>query len=394
MAKRKKSKVKLTAKAIAIIAVILIIAIVGLWLLKTFKPDLYNKIFGIETYEIASEEVVETSLSATGNLQIHFLELGNTYPGDCVYIKAGETDILIDAGSETSSVPTIQNYLNQQMTDNVLEYVIVTHAHEDHYAGFATSEDDDSIFDLYECEIIITFSKTNQKDTSYLYKNFQRELADEIAAGATHYTAEQCMTENKSLFTLSEGVELQILDSYYYYNESDNENNYSVCCMIKQGERNFLFTGDLENTGEKDANGNTIRGEEKLVEMNDLPKVVLFKAGHHGSKTSSSDTLLSVVQPEICVVQCVAGADPHGAKAENRFPSQTFIDSIAPYTSRVYVTTISTNWSEKAFDSMNGCVIVESTQATLKLKFTKNNIRLKDSEWFKANRSCPSAWSN
>ena len=31
--------------------------------------------------------------------QIHFLELGNKYSGDSIYIKAGENDILIDAGS-------------------------------------------------------------------------------------------------------------------------------------------------------------------------------------------------------------------------------------------------------------------------------------------------------
>ena len=42
-----------------------------------------------------------------GELQIHFLELGNKYTGDCTYIKAGDTDILIDAGSRTSSIPYI-----------------------------------------------------------------------------------------------------------------------------------------------------------------------------------------------------------------------------------------------------------------------------------------------
>ena len=92
---------------------------------------------------------IATSAEISGELQIHFLELGNYYTGDCVYIKAGDTDVLIDAGSKYSSVPTISAYLNQYVTDNKLEYVIVTHAHEDHYAGFAAST---GIFDLYECE--------------------------------------------------------------------------------------------------------------------------------------------------------------------------------------------------------------------------------------------------
>ena len=97
-----------------------------------------------------------------GEMQIHFLELGNKYTGDCTYIKIGDVDILIDAGSKTSSIPAITAYIDQYVTDGKLEYVIVTHAHQDHYAGFATGVNADSIFDLYECETIIDFALTNQ----------------------------------------------------------------------------------------------------------------------------------------------------------------------------------------------------------------------------------------
>ena len=97
-----------------------------------------------------------------GALQIHFPELGSYYTGDCTYIKAGDVDILIDAGSRAESVPAIQSYIDQYVTDGKLEYVIVTHAHQDHYAGFAVT--DGSIFDLYECEVIIDFALTGQED--------------------------------------------------------------------------------------------------------------------------------------------------------------------------------------------------------------------------------------
>ena len=49
-----------------------------------------------------------------GDLLVAFPELGNQYTGDCTYIKAGENDILIDAGSKTASVPTIQKFLLQR----------------------------------------------------------------------------------------------------------------------------------------------------------------------------------------------------------------------------------------------------------------------------------------
>ena len=153
---------------------------------------------------------------AEGDLQIHFLELGNKYTGDCTYIKAGEHDILIDAGSRTSSVETINEYLSEYVTDRKLEYVIVTHAHQDHYAGFATSQNKDSLFDLYECEVIIDFAQiTSGKENGTQYKNYIRERDDEIAKGAKHYTAAEAV-EMGGEFDLGKGITLTVLDSYYY----------------------------------------------------------------------------------------------------------------------------------------------------------------------------------
>lgn len=47
----------------------------------------------------------------SGDLQIHFMELGNNYTGDSIYIKAGETDILIDAGSPRTAPMRLRNIL-------------------------------------------------------------------------------------------------------------------------------------------------------------------------------------------------------------------------------------------------------------------------------------------
>lgn len=324
------------------------------------------------------------SVISSGELSINFLELGNKFTGDCTYIKAGDVDILIDAGSKTSSIPTIDAFLKQNVTDGVLEYVIVTHAHLDHYAGFATNEKTDSIFDLYECETIIDFSQTEKgKTDTPTYKNYVRERDAEVAQGAVHYTAEECMTQNKNVFDLGDGIELQILDSYFYYNRSSSENDHSVCVMINQGDRHFLFTGDLE-----------AEGEEKLVEMNDLPEVELYKAGHHGSKTSSSEVLLEVVKPKMVAVCCCCGSPEYTKTNENQFPTQAFIDRIAPYTDKVYVTTLSVDYENAVFTSMNGNIGILSSKSGVSVNCSNNNTLLKDTEWFKNNRVCPDAWKS
>ncbi len=316
----------------------------------------------------------------SGDFQVHFMELGNKYTGDCTYIKAGDTDILIDAGSRSSSVPVIAEYINQYVTDGKLEYVIVTHAHQDHYAGFTVT--DGSIFDLYECEVIIDFALTNQEDKgTNMYSRYLAERDAEIAAGATHYTAAQCIEQDKNVFTLANGATMTILDSYYYYNEAESENDYSVCTLFTYGSYNYLFTGDLEEDG-----------EEYLVEMNTLPEVTLYKAAHHGSKTSSSDTLLSVIKPEYVCVCCCAGSAEYTDTDANQFPTQAFVDRIAPYTDKVYVTTRCVDYDAGTFASMNGSITVVADGTGVRVVCSNDDRVLKEWEWFKSHRTCPAAW--
>ena len=90
----------------------------------------------------------------SGDLKIHFLELGNEYAGDSILIQVGEVDILVDAGSKTSSMETIKTYLDTNVNDKILEYVIVTHAHEDHYVNFA-GNGETSLFTYYQINNII-----------------------------------------------------------------------------------------------------------------------------------------------------------------------------------------------------------------------------------------------
>ncbi len=130
----------------------------------------------------------------SNELSFHFLQLGNYNAGDCTFIKAGDVDILIDAGSRESSVPVIKNYIDQYCTDGILEYVIVTHADQDHIVGFTNQNSSNpGIFSSYQVETIIDFAKTNK--TTQVYKNYVAARDAEVLAGAKHYTADECIKE-------------------------------------------------------------------------------------------------------------------------------------------------------------------------------------------------------
>ena len=320
-----------------------------------------------------------------GAIEFHFMELGNYNAGDCTLVKVGNTEVLIDAGSEEDSIDDITSYVDNYCTDGKLEYVIVTHAHEDHYACFTTEE---SLFNYYEIGTIIDFAQTDQ-DTSQ-YQRYLREREEAITAGAVHYTAKECRESGNYVFTLSDKVTMTILDQKFYYETSETENNHSVCTLFTCGEENFLFTGDLEHDGEK-----------SLIELNDLPKVAMFKAGHHGSNTSNRANLMSVIQPEMVVVPCVAGSDEYTEIEANQFPTQNTINNIAPYTEKVYITGLCTDEDDDLFTSFYGDIVVSSNGKQTTVTFSNEEylrsdgsvIELKYTEWFNNFRNMPTEWA-
>ena len=159
-----------------------------------------------------------------------------------------------------------------------------------------------------------------------------------------------------------------------------------------------MFTGDLEH-----------EGEEKLAEFYDFSQVELFKAGHHGSPTSSTEVLLQEIKPKICVACCCAGSVEYTDYLPNTFPSQAFYQRVSAYTDKIYVpSTVNrvvntkdpttthqitngkeitiTNYSNGTeLKSLHGniTVISSSTQDEPIVNCTGEKVVLKDTAWFK-----------
>lgn len=395
MADKRKSAAKKAARAaeraarkspktfLAVVAVILVIAIVAglLWYFFVYRKGPSDGENGTPHAPDGGSDAPSDVVS--GELEIHFLELGNKYAGDCTLIKTGDVEVLIDAGSRQGSAAAIVPYLKTYCTDGVLEYVVATHAHQDHIAAFVGTKAAPGVFDSFDCGVIIDFDLTNT--TSNIYRSYVEKRDAEVAAGAEHYTALDCVRGRdgaQKSYSLVEGISFEILYQRFYEEHSSDENNYSVCLLLTQGSTRFLFTGDLER-----------EGEESLVASNSLPHCKLFKGGHHGSPTSSNDCLLEKITPEIVCVCCCAGAPEYTSANDNTFPSQAFVDRVARYTKEIYVTTLATDidlagksWN---YASMNGNIVVRSGE-NFSVHGSNNDVLLKDTEWFKRNRTWPS----
>jgi beta-lactamase superfamily II metal-dependent hydrolase len=224
-----------------------------------------------------------------------------------------------------------------------------------------------------------TKTRTNYEDT-------RDKLVDE---GTAHHTALECYNNENGaqrVYELGPGVTMEILYQPFYEKKAGTENNYSVCLMIKNGDDQYLFTGDLEKAG-----------EDGLVDYyqenhGGLGHCVLYKGGHHGSSTSSHPKLLEAITPEYVMICTCAGTSEYSKEASGQFPTQQFIDRIAPYTDEVYVTTLIVDYSGNKFESMNGNIVFLVKDGEITVLCSGDDKVLKDTEWFLANRDTPAAW--
>jgi hypothetical protein len=103
---------------------------------------------------------------------------------------------------------------------------------------------------------------------------------------------------------------------------------------------------------------------------------------------------MAAISPEyVCVCSC-AGSSEYRASPQNVFPSQGFIDRVAPYTDKVYITTLVMDYAGNQYTSFNGNIIFLASNGAAAVICGGSDLKLKDTEWFANNRQMPGAWAS
>lgn len=220
----------------------------------------------------------ETAPKEDGGLSILFIDVGQA---DSMLLRCGGDAMLVDGGNVGDS-DTIATVLGKQEDLDRLEYIVITHAHEDHAGGVPGA--------LHALPADHLLAPVTNKDRRY-FQNLLKAAAER--------NLEIEVPKPGDVFTLGSAT-VEVLGPLKDYSET---NNTSIILMVTYGETRFLLTGDMEADAEKD-----------LVESGCNLDADLLKVGHHGSGGSSSYVFLRAVTPEYAVIQCGEGNDyghPH-----------------------------------------------------------------------------------
>ena len=215
--------------------------------------------------------------SRPAGLSVTFLDVGQ---GDGIVLRFASRTILVDCGSsQQKSVgeKVLVPYLRSQGVTYV-DLAVMTHGDQDHINGIRY------LLEHPESGIRLGGLMMPKAGNDEIYGKMA-ELAKEQEI-PVYYAAAGDRIENIA----GKGMYMECLSPEGEEKFSDR-NEESLVFRVTYDRFSMMLMGDLE-TG----------GEENLVGSGVLSPVTVLKAGHHGSATSSGESFLEKLSPEITVL--------------------------------------------------------------------------------------------
>ena len=214
------------------------------------------------------------------NLSIRFLQ---TSHGESIFIETPNGNrMLVDGGGDTTQVADILGGM-MPIWDREIDIVLLTHPDADHVGGLP--------------EVLRRFSvgtvlHSGQDSTSDAFASWSTALENRDNAVVAWPGMQIILDHDTSIEVLSGGC----ADTNV---ECVDNNDASIIAMLRHHNISFLLTGDIERSAE-------VRLATSIPNL----RATVLKSPHHGSNTSSTETLINAVGPSAVVI---------GAGTENRY---------------------------------------------------------------------------
>lgn len=195
--------------------------------------------------------------------------------GDALFIEHEEMQVLIDGGKNSAVLAGLGKRMS--FWDRTIDVVLATHSDTDHIGGLP------DVLERYDVGTVI--ESGNVSDTA-VYEEFTRDIDTK---GVAHIIG-----RSGTIIRLGNDAYIEIL----FPDRSPQEvarwesNMASLVVRLVHGRSVVILTGD-----------SPADAEEYMVGLyGDALHADVLKAGHHGSKTSTSDVFLAAVAPTYAAI--------------------------------------------------------------------------------------------
>lgn len=290
MGRRKKKNS--IAYAITAIIVIVVILLFG----NKLSMDNIETMFSNISENVVAQESpdINTNVVEGQDVVVKFFDVGQA---DSILVQSAGVNMLIDAGTNNMGNTVVQNLKDLGITK--IDYLVGTHPHEDHIGGM-----DDVINNFEIGTIYMPKVQTNTKTFEDVLDAISNKGLT-ITTPEVGYVFEVGNTKCEVMCAGTGTTE-----------ENSNLNLSSIVIRMVYGEESFLFMGDAE---------------EKNESSRQWPQTTVLKVGHHGSDTSSSESFLNQVKPEISVISV-------GINNTYGHPKKTTLDKLNALGTSIYRT--------------------------------------------------------
>ena len=239
-----------------------------------------------------TQEKVKIKTDTNGSLIVSFIDVGQA---DCILLRQADDAMLIDAGNNEDGALVV-DYLKSLDIDRI-NYVIGTHAHEDHIGGL-----DNVIYNF-------NIEKVFMPKVATTTKTFE-DVLDAVKTKGLKISTPNIGDE----FDLGK-AKVKVL---YIDNNAKDLNDTSIVVHVYYGENSYLFMGDASTKVEKELLDEDIKAD-------------VLKVGHHGSQYSSNLDFLKAVAPKYAIISV-------GDKNIYDHPKATTLEKLESVNAEIYQT--------------------------------------------------------
>lgn len=209
-------------------------------------------------------------------LRVIFLDVGQ---GDAIFIESPTgNQVIIDGGPGSTLVSQVSKQM--PLFDRSIDMIMVTNPDKDHFEGFIPLLSRYTVDSLVEPGV--------SADENPVYQEFKRLITEKSIKVVNTRTGQKIL--------LGGGVHIDVL-----FPDRDIEgvphNDGSLVTRLVYANTSILLTGDTTKNIEN----------YLLTKYPQFLHADILKVAHHGSKTSTIDEFIKVVDPDIAVIS--AGKD-------------------------------------------------------------------------------------